>query len=200
MSGVTKSHIQLGDSATAANNFMVTAQAADGTMKIARGNNGATTQDLITISATGNVQLTKTSEQSMIRLHTSNGYGSTNNKIKRFTTVVTTQGTDVTYADSATLGASFTINTSGVYSISYTDGFTASANRIGLSLNTSAPTTAIQSIPPAEILASAYSTTGSSAVNVGWTGYLPTGSIVRPHNESNTASTDVPLFTITRVA
>ena len=53
MAGIIKSHLQLGDSATATQNFMVTAQAADGTMKIARGNNGATTQDIITVAADG---------------------------------------------------------------------------------------------------------------------------------------------------
>ena len=43
---------QLGDSATATNNFTLTAESADGTMKLARGNIGATTQDLITVSST----------------------------------------------------------------------------------------------------------------------------------------------------
>lgn len=42
---------QLGDSGTATNNFTLTAEAADGTMKLARGNIGATTQDLITVSS-----------------------------------------------------------------------------------------------------------------------------------------------------
>jgi len=56
MSGVTKTHVQLGDSSTATNNFMLTAQAADGTMKLARGNNGATTQDIMTVNAAGKVE------------------------------------------------------------------------------------------------------------------------------------------------
>lgn len=42
---------QLGDSGTATNNFTLTAEAVDGTMKLARGNIGATTQDLITVSS-----------------------------------------------------------------------------------------------------------------------------------------------------
>lgn len=44
---------QLGLSNTATNNFTLTAEAADGTMKLARGNAGATTQDIITIDANG---------------------------------------------------------------------------------------------------------------------------------------------------
>ena len=38
---------------------------------------------------------------SMVRLNTSNGYGSTNVKIRRFTNIITTQGSDITYVDSA---------------------------------------------------------------------------------------------------
>jgi len=47
--------------------------------------------------------------KSQIRLNTPNGYGSTNTKIRRFLNVVENQCPDVTYADSATLGASFTV-------------------------------------------------------------------------------------------
>jgi hypothetical protein len=59
MAGIVKSNIQLGDSATATQNFMITAQAADGTMKIARGNNGATTQDIINVDVNGLVTLSQ---------------------------------------------------------------------------------------------------------------------------------------------
>ena len=45
--------VQLGDSATATQNFTLTAAAADGTMKLARGNAGATTQDVLTVDANG---------------------------------------------------------------------------------------------------------------------------------------------------
>jgi len=53
MSGTLISNVQLGDSVTAANNFVMTAEANDGTMKLARGNQGATTQDVMTIATTG---------------------------------------------------------------------------------------------------------------------------------------------------
>lgn len=46
---------QLGLSNTATQNFTLTAEAADGTMKLARGNAGATTQDIITVASTGAV-------------------------------------------------------------------------------------------------------------------------------------------------
>ena len=51
---------QLGLSGTAANNFTLDASAADGTMKLARGNAGATTQDILTVDASGNLSTTQT--------------------------------------------------------------------------------------------------------------------------------------------
>jgi hypothetical protein len=44
---------QFGDSGTATRNFTLTAEAADGTMKLARGNAGATTQDIMTVDSAG---------------------------------------------------------------------------------------------------------------------------------------------------
>jgi hypothetical protein len=82
---------------------------------------------------------------SMVRLTTANGFGSTNTCIKRFTTTVISQGSDITYADSATLGASFTINANGVYAIaiSVTGAVT---NPAGISKNSTQLTTSVLSI------------------------------------------------------
>ena len=44
---------QLGLSNTPANNFTITAEADNGTLKLARGNAGATTQDILTVDAAG---------------------------------------------------------------------------------------------------------------------------------------------------
>lgn len=44
---------QLGTSLTATQNFTLTAEAANGSMKLARGNAGATTQDIMTVDAAG---------------------------------------------------------------------------------------------------------------------------------------------------
>ena len=46
---------QLGVSVTPANNFTLDASADNGTMKLARGNAGATTQDIMTVDAAGKV-------------------------------------------------------------------------------------------------------------------------------------------------
>lgn len=48
---------QLGLSVTPANNFTFDASADNGTMKLARGNAGATTQDILTVDASGSVRV-----------------------------------------------------------------------------------------------------------------------------------------------
>jgi hypothetical protein len=54
MAGVTKTNLQIGDSGTATNNFTLSVPAVpDGTVKLARGNHGATTQDILTVDASG---------------------------------------------------------------------------------------------------------------------------------------------------
>jgi hypothetical protein len=141
-----------------------------------------------------------TALQSMVRLNTANGYGSTNTMIRRFTNVVTNQGSDITYADSATLGATFTVNTSGVYAISYTDTFTAAAH-FGLTLNSSQLTTAFYSTTVSDRLSGAVSPGSNLAGAIQCTAYLATGSVVRAHTEAvATGGAQVALFTITRVA
>jgi hypothetical protein len=207
MAGVTKSHIQIGDSATDTNNFMITAQAANGTMKIARGNNGATTQDILTVDATGNVQLTKTTAQSMVRVNTPNGYGSSSTKVRRFSNITSgtngcvVRGTDITAADSASAGASFTINVAGVYAISYSDCFNATGT-IGLSLNTTNGATIIYSLPIAEILICNTIAALSYMGNACWTGFLAAGDVIRPHGEGTATGGNVNgvQFTIARVS
>lgn len=55
MSLIKAIRAQLGLSNTAANNFTLDASADNGTIKLARGNAGATTQDILTVDASGNV-------------------------------------------------------------------------------------------------------------------------------------------------
>ena len=198
---------QLGLSSTATQNFTLTAEAADGTLKLARGNAGATTQDILTVDANGKASFPQgpgagNTNQSMIRLNTSNGYGSTNTKIRRFTNQVTNQGTDITYADSTTLGASFTINTSGVYAVSYADDFSSPA-WCAVSLNTTAPTTSADLLPAAELLTIGVGNNSTSSSGFcSWVGYLPAGSVLRPHTSGVGVggSPNTVQFTITRVS
>lgn len=137
--------------------------------------------------------------QSMVRLDGANGYGSTNTRIRRFTNVVTNAGSDLTYADSAANGASFTINTSGVYAISYCDSF-AGGGPLGLSLNSSQLTTDITAITAANRLAMARIANNNYGMEVSWTGYLSAGDVVRAHTNAGAVGTDPVHFTIVRVA
>ena len=138
--------------------------------------------------------------QSMVRLNTANGYGSTNTKIRRFTNVVTNQGSDITYADSATNGASFTINTNGVYGISFSDNTSVGAYTIGISKNTTQPTTTIASIPIAEILCIASAAAANFTANAVVPIFLQAGDIVRAHTDGQAVGTAPVVFTITRVS
>lgn len=58
MSTIKSIRNQIGISATPTQNFTFDATAADGTMKLARGNAGATTQDIMTVDAAGDVKFT----------------------------------------------------------------------------------------------------------------------------------------------
>ena len=141
-----------------------------------------------------------TSNTSMVRLNTANGFGSTNTCIRRFTNVVTNQGVDITYADSATLGATFTINTNGVYAISYNDAINGTFV-MGISLNSSQLSTSVASITVSDILSGVASPLVNLCGHAAWVGYLHAGSVVRPHTDGTAGvSTQKAQFTITKVA
>ena len=138
---------------------------------------------------------------SMVRLNTANVYGSTNTSIRRFTTAVNNQGADITYADSATNGGSFTINTPGIYSISYTDQFNTSGI-MGISLNSNQLTSSILSITAVNILASNTTQAVNVSGNASWSGFLNAGDVVRAHNAGVPSGTNVNAcqFTIVRIS
>lgn len=59
MSLLKSNSVQIGQSATATQNFTLSVPASpDGTIKLARGNSGATTADILTVDASGNVTTT----------------------------------------------------------------------------------------------------------------------------------------------
>lgn len=136
--------------------------------------------------------------KSYVRLNTANGYGSTNTRIRRFTNVVSNVGSDITYADSATLGGSFTINADGIYAVSYTDLFTTPESAV-ITLNDSNPTGLS---PLADQLANNVMDAANDSVNCSATVFLPSGSVVRARSGSATAtgSTNNGIFSITRVS
>lgn len=138
---------------------------------------------------------------SMVRLNTGNGQGSTNTAIHRFLTTVTNQGSDITYADSATLGGSFTINTSGIYAVSFSGAATAVSYQ-AITLNcTQLSTSPVSLTNVSEVLSIGYSTAANNSTSTSWTGYLPATSIVRAQGTVSTSlTTPAAQFTIVRVS
>jgi hypothetical protein len=154
----------------------------------------------ISVSVTNTLPQFSESDSS-VRVNTANGYGSTaSNKIRRFSSVVENLGSDITYLDDSANGATFTIMSSGIYNVSYTDQFSAQC-LMGLSKNASSLTTAIQSLAASQILAVANSVSLNQPESVSWQGYLSAGDIIRPHSEGTSAGTTTSAvnFTISKV-
>lgn len=124
--------------------------------------------------------------------HTGNGYGSSNTRFRRYTTQLTT-GTDITYADSSTLGASWTINTEGIYKIVVTDQSTGSNHALGIGLNSTGGTTVVYThlaSNPDEVLATTSAPDGFTA-SVSWSGRLYPGDVIVSHGRNiGTQATD----------
>lgn len=191
----------IGVSATDTNNFLLDTDLA-GALRLRRKTDGSG-GTILTVDSVGKVTFTAQPAvpvQSMVRCHTANGHASTNTMNRRFSNATVT-GTDITYADSATAGATFTIATSGVYAISYNDAF-GSQTHFGLSLNSTQLTTAITSITVGDILAQAFTTAANNESFCGCTAYFPAGSVIRPHTSgaANAVSLALTQFTIVRVA
>lgn len=147
-----------------------------------------------------------------VRVRGQNGYGSTNTKIRRFTTTDYTNGSDITYADSATNGASFTINSDGLYSIDFIEQHSGSAVnlRAGISLNASSlGGTEISGLPLAEILACiGWQSSNPHRMSMSITRRFSNGDVIRPHNgggggnlpDGTDGLTSVPsIFVITKI-
>jgi hypothetical protein len=118
-------------------------------------------------------------------VNTGAGLGSTNTAIRRFTTLQSSVGTAITYASSATLGDTFTINEIGIYAISYTDNETTGAG-YGISVNSNQLSTSAANITATTRVGFGRSVSGS-AVCVTAVVKLGVGDVVRAH--STAAST-----------
>lgn len=124
-----------------------------------------------------------------VLVHTGNGFGSTNTKIRRFTTTFEDLGTAITYADSATLGATFTITEDGFYFYSYVDASNSALN-FGISVNSSELTTNIESITAADRLR-VIQTDVTTPIEISGILKLSIGDVVRAHtNGAGAGATD----------
>lgn len=139
------------------------------------------------------------SNNSEVRLHTANGYGSSGTKIRRFTTAASNIGTSVSYVDDATNGATFTVNDTGIYQISFTGEFSALAN-LGISLNASSLTTNVESLAAAEVLAMDTTSASGSLGCASATVSLSKNDIIRPHTDGTASGTaSLTHFSITKI-
>lgn len=145
--------------------------------------------------------------ESEIYVSGGNGHGSTNTKIRRFTTLVTNTASCITYADSATLGGTFTIGTgcAGLYGITYCDGASSAGNTFGVSKDSAQLTTNINSIT--ESTRMVMSLNAVASVNYNTCASIPPryygdGSVIRAHTEGTMGSTTAPIvnFRITKVS
>lgn len=139
---------------------------------------------------------------SFVRVGTSNGAGSTNINIRRFTTTIDSAGSDITYADSATLGGTFTINTTGVYSISYTDSFSAAAG-MAITRNASTLNASYVGLPATQQLIETATPFANFRNNCSVTVPLTAGDVIRAHLDANNANGTSPAqtrFVITRIS
>ena len=117
-------------------------------------------------------------------LNTSNGYGSTNTAVRRFTNIIKNNGSAITYTDSPTNGASFTINTTGIYAISYSDCMNT-ANNIVVSLNSPA---AASNVPLANRLTMATTNASGYVVNCSCIIHLTATDVLRCATDAATNS------------
>lgn len=143
-----------------------------------------------------NVQPTYDNSDSAVRVYGGNGFGSTNTSVRRFTNLADNFGTDITYTDSATLGASFTINTSGLYDISFTEQQGGGNADFAIQKNSTTVGSTANTLAYAFVSSSVGAETASTQV------YLNKGDVIYaltspPGNV--TSSSTITRFTISRV-
>lgn len=93
--------------------------------------------------------------------------GSTNTNVVIYGVANESNGSDITYVNSATDGDSFLINTSGIYSISAYHVLAASGRTVGIYVGTLSNTT-----EGAQIRAQTQADNNNFNHNTSWTGYL----------------------------
>jgi hypothetical protein len=134
-----------------------------------------------------------------IWLYQTNGYGSTNTAIRRWTNVVSNTG-DMTLTQSSTNGDSITIGSTGLYSIHYTDQFSGSSSA-GISVNSNQLTTDILSITSGHRVAVGDSPSANRIAQAHTTLLLTAGDVVRAHTDTGASGTNTtaPSFRICKV-
>jgi hypothetical protein len=138
-----------------------------------------------------------------VKYDTYGGYGSTNNKIPYFTTLVTNAGTQCgVVSNSATLGFSFTATKKCTVTMVYAPNSNSATGAYwGISINSTQLTTDISSITAANRVAVSYTAT-STAIPTTITGVvdLNPGDVIRPHNSGSANAGNTATISIIAVA
>lgn len=141
-----------------------------------------------------------TESDSAIRLDTAAGNGSTATKVRRFTNLRQSVGTDVTYTSSSVNGDSFTINKPGLYHISYSDSSNGAAADYAITKNASSLTTDPASMTISQILAIDTSANSNYTANASTVAYLDANDIIRAQASSTGVSSgSYGTFSISKV-
>src|SRR5580765_4317936 len=113
-----------------------------------------------------------------------NGYGSTGVYARTFATTVASMGSDISYTSDATNGDYFTINHTGVYAVTYSDG-NPNGDNDGISLNFAATTTWSSAWRSGNELCNF--TVANTGASCSVTVLLDSGDVLRAHRVSNSA-------------
>jgi hypothetical protein len=147
-----------------------------------------------------------TGPRSQIIVDSGNGYGSTNQLCRRFSNTRLSTGSDISYSDSATLGGQFTINTTGIFSITYTDVHSTGSSYALIGVNPTAVGGG-NSVNDQTYANGgrcfAYTNTANiqAAACASWTGILTSGDVVYAVSNGDNDSSDFRcMFNITMVS
>jgi hypothetical protein len=140
---------------------------------------------------------------SCVRVVGANGYGSTNTSVRRFSSVDTNLGTDIVYTDSASLGGSFTVAVTGIYSISFSDTSNVSGTQSAISIQKNSTTFSQTADSTTLAMDNDRYNTNATIVrllNASWTGTLVAGDVIRAVNDAaNVNGASAASFTISKV-
>lgn len=134
--------------------------------------------------------------QSYIRRTNGLTRGSTNTNVVIFGTADVSVGTDITYQNSATNGDSFLINTSGIYSLSFTAGLGTANTTIDLRVGSAIDNANLNSNSRASVRSSFG---GADPVSVAWTGYIAAGQVAWVFASNDLAGASYTAITVARV-
>ncbi len=139
------------------------------------------------------------SPRDQVTVRYGNGHGSTANKIRRFQIIQRQSGGAITYADSATNGATFTINEDGLYHITYCDRYTTAETTIGITKNTGATTVSIISLTGEDVIGF-QEIPGDNIGCIHRVAPLENTDVIRPHNSGTPNGTGFEImFSITKI-